>query len=279
MSYPEIEAALREHLKCNQIEKAIPVAGGCINDNYKYITDRGPFFIKVNEDAKAVKMFEAEAEGLRALAETQTFRIPEVYHFGELKHGGRQLAKLHSYRDAEVKSFGFICDNTIGSTPQINTWEESWIDFFKARLEYQLALCREKFSELYDQAYPVVENISIFFRDIPSIEPSLLHGDLWLGNCDVDNEGRWVLYDPATYWGHSEAELSILTLFSRPPQCFWEEYREYVPQAPGFDQRHELYSLYHSLNHLNIFGAGYLSMSLGIIQKLRRALAHLHNKD
>ncbi|ORX92226.1 Ketosamine-3-kinase [Basidiobolus meristosporus CBS 931.73] len=293
MSYPEIEAALREHLHCSRVEKVRPVGGGCINDNYKYITDKGPFFVKVNEDKDALHMFQAEAKGLQALAKAQAFRVPEVYHLGELANGGflimeyiqfkdgpvaekdykalgKQLARLHSFKDPEVDRFGFACDNTIGSTPQINTWKESWIDFFTARLEYQLSLARDRFSDLYNQARPVVENLPRFFEGINPIKPSLLHGDLWLGNCSMDQQGGWVLYDPATYWGHSEAELSIMTLFSGLPNEFWEEYFQHIPREPGFDQRHELYSLYHALNHLNIFGSGYASMCSRILKKLRQ---------
>jgi hypothetical protein len=34
-------------------------------------------------------------------------------------------------------------------------------------------------------------------------------------------------------------------------------YHEVVPRADGFDRRHDLYTLYHYLNHYNLFGSGY----------------------
>ena len=49
------------------------------------------------------------------------------------------------------------------------------------------------------------------------------------------------------------------------PRCagfsgsFWASYHEVIPRAPGFDDRHQLYQLYHYLNHYNLFGSGILS--------------------
>jgi fructosamine-3-kinase len=42
---------------------------------------------------------------------------------------------------------------------------------------------------------------------------------------------------------------------------FWAAYHEVIPRAPGFEDRHQLYQLYHYLNHYNLFGSGEL-MSL-----------------
>lgn len=38
-----------------------------------------------------------------------------------------------------------------------------------------------------------------------------------------------------------------------------------MPKQPGFEQRTELYKLYHYLNHYNLFGSGYRSSCTNII--------------
>jgi fructosamine-3-kinase len=40
------------------------------------------------------------------------------------------------------------------------------------------------------------------------------------------------------------------------------------PLATGSAERLELYKLYHVLNHLNLFGAGYLDQALTILRRL-----------
>ena len=40
---------------------------------------------------------------------------------------------------------------------------------------------------------------------------------------------------------------------------FWAAYHEVIPRAPGFEDRHQLYQLYHYLNHYNLFGSGKLT--------------------
>jgi len=49
---------------------------------------------------------------------------------------------------------------------------------------------------------------------------------------------------------------------------FWRAYNEVLPRAPGWEERHQLYTLYHILNHLNLFGDGYYSQAEGIMKGL-----------
>jgi fructosamine-3-kinase len=37
------------------------------------------------------------------------------------------------------------------------------------------------------------------------------------------------------------------------------------PLEPGYESRKEIYNLYHMLNHLNIFGAGYAGSVMAIV--------------
>ncbi|KAL0379591.1 UNVERIFIED_CONTAM: Protein-ribulosamine 3-kinase, chloroplastic [Sesamum angustifolium] len=45
-----------------------------------------------------------------------------------------------------------------------------------------------------------------------------------------------------------------------------------MPKQPGFEQRRDLYMLYHYLNHYNLFGSGYRSSAMSIIDDYLRML-------
>ena len=96
-------------------------------------------------------------------------------------------------------------------------------------------------------------------------QPSLLHGDLWSGNYIAGNDGRAWLIDPAVYVGNSEADLAMTELFGRFPQSFYDAYSEVNRIDSGYRERRDFYNLYHLLNHLNLFGPGYLPSVLSVI--------------
>ena len=83
---------------------------------------------------------------------------------------------------------------------------------------------------------------------------SLLHGDLWTGNVHFDMQGAAWLVDPASYHGHAEVDLAMLTLFGQPPPAFWDEYGA---PGDGWQVRQAIYQLWPALVHLRLFGAGY----------------------
>jgi fructosamine-3-kinase len=57
-------------------------------------------------------------------------------------------------------------------------------------------------------------------------------------------------------------------LFGGFERAFYEAYAEAWPMAAGHEERILLYQLYHILNHLNLFGSGYLGRAEGIIHSL-----------
>ncbi len=105
-------------------------------------------------------------------------------------------------------------DNFTGSSKQLNSSCESWLEFFKEhRLRYQLNVAYNKGyrGNVYSNGIEVIENISKFL-EIHQPPPSLLHGDLWAGNygfCD----GVPVVFDPAVYYGDRETDLAMMKLF------------------------------------------------------------------
>ena len=156
--------------------------------------------------------------------------------------------------------YGFSIDNYIGSTPQINTPKSSWVDFFReCRLHPQVRMA-------YDAGYlersamrkadSVMERLESLLPE-PD-HPSLLHGDLWGGNFMTGPDGKAWLIDPATYVGHREADLAMTELFGGFAPAFYSAYRQIANVDPEYDDRRDLYNLYHLLNHVNLFGFSYV---------------------
>ncbi|KAK4379350.1 hypothetical protein RND71_001212 [Anisodus tanguticus] len=276
--------------KATQIKGISPIGGGCINHATRYDTDAGSFFVKTNRSI-GQSMFDGEALGLNAMYETGSIRVPKPYKVGSLPTGGsyiimefiefgasrrnqsalgRKLAEMHKAAKSE-KGFGFHVDNTIGSTPQINTWMSDWVEFFaEHRLGYQLKLAREQYGDptIYERGQRLAKNLGPLFKNVV-IEPCLLHGDLWSGNITYDKNGEPVILDPACYYGHNEAEFGMSWCAGFGGD-FYKAYFEVMPEQPDFDQRRDLYMLYHYLNHYNLFGSGYRSSAMSIIDDYLR---------
>lgn len=256
------------------VTAAQPVGGGCINDGRVVSLAHGPrLFLKLNPAAPP-DMFTREAEGLAALAAAPGGpRVPGVLLAGPdfllleyLPAGhplpryaallGEQMAALHA---AAAPRFGFAHDNYLGSTPQPNAWtDDGWTFFAEQRLRYQGRLASQR-GLLSGAALRRLERLAQRLRDlVPAQPPSLLHGDLWGGNILPGPDGKACLIDPAAHFGWAEAELAMTTLFGRQPEAFYAAYAAVHPLVPGYSDRFDLYNLYHLLNHLNLFGRGYL---------------------
>ncbi|MCU7854601.1 MAG: fructosamine kinase family protein, partial [Candidatus Thiodiazotropha sp. (ex Lucinoma borealis)] len=74
--------------------------------------------------------------------------------------------------------------------------------------------------------------------------------------------------DPAVYYGARETDLAMTELFGGFGRRFYDAYQESWPLSPGYSTRKTLYNLYHILNHLNLFGSGYLGQATSMIDRL-----------
>jgi len=258
------------------------VGGGCINQGAVITTEKGrSFFVKTNRSAPP-ELFPREAEGLQALDVEEGPRVPDVFHAEEhfiiLEYldpspksekywtvFGKQLAHLHHHTHHQ---FGFHHDNYIGSTPQINTWEEDGFEFFaRHRLLYQAALGRDK-GRLTSGDVQKVETVARRLSElVPPQESSLIHGDLWTGNAITDHQGDPAIIDPAAHYGWGEAELAMTTLFGSFPDRFYRAYEDHRDLERGYRERFPVYNLYHLLNHVNLFGGSYLSQVRRVLSK------------
>ena len=61
-------------------------------------------------------------------------------------------------------------------------------------------------------------------------------------------------------------------LFGGYGRNFYAAYRESMPLDDGYERRRDLYNLYHLLNHLNLFGRGYLAQVKSTLERLLGSL-------
>lgn len=263
------------------------VSGGCINQGYAISNGQHTYFAKLNQ-ASQITMFEAEALGLQQMYDTATIRVPKPLCWGIAENScylvlewlnmeggstnswekmGHNLAAMH--KATSKQGFGWDMNNTIGSTPQINTWTDNWVEFYtNNRLGYQFKLARRKGGR-----FPQAEEL---LAAIPELlaghtpEPSLVHGDLWGGNAGFTVAGEPVILDPATYYGDREVDIAITELFGGFSGGFYRGYNEVLPLDSGYEKRKILYNLYHVVNHFNLFGGSYESQANRMISQLVR---------
>jgi fructosamine-3-kinase len=267
-----------------------PVSGGCIHQAWwAELADGSSRFVKASVTAPE-DAFEREAEGLAALGAVGAIRVPREVVAGEgegvrflvmeaISTGapppgffadfGRRFAELH--RGSRSERFGFPHDNYLGATPQPNGWETDWARFFaRHRLGHQLALARRRglagggIDRLGDRLLERLDDL----LDVAGEPACLLHGDLWSGNFLVDERGAPVLVDPACYYGHREADLAMTRLFGGFAPDFYAAYEEAWPLPAGSAERLPVYTLYHLLNHLNLFGDAYRERCVSVLERL-----------
>jgi protein-ribulosamine 3-kinase len=262
--------------------------GGCINDSRIVTIKEGrQFFVKTNSKANITPgLFETEFEALQLLAKADVIHVPEPIVYGKdfivldvFKEGnpakdwqeqmGRSLAKLHLA--TKNNRFGFSRNNYLGTTKQLNSWSDNWLEFWREqRLAYQLKLFSSKTDKddpLLQAGERLINKLDVLIGDIDE-SAVLLHGDLWSGNSAANEYGKPVIFDPASYYGHREAEIGMMRLFGGFGSKCEAAYAEIWPLEEGSEQRISLYRLYHELNHLNLFGSSYYQSCLSTIDSL-----------
>ena len=122
----------------------------------------------------------------------------------------------------------------------------------------------------------LLPKLGALFVGCEDVQPSLLHGDLWSGNHGVAlteaGESLPVIFDPACYYGHDEADFGIAHMFGGLSGDFYDAYFEERPRRDGFEERAALYELHHHLNHANIFGASYKNGAMGLMSRILQAV-------
>lgn len=273
-------------------EHVSPVVGGDISTAARIWGEHGAIFVKLCA-ASERDLFAAEADGLTALIRCDAIRAPAVLGIAstdtqtalllewldirpltgteDAMRTGAALAALHRIID---ERYGWARDNYIGRTPQRNPQSENWSRFFiqhRLQPQFERAAAHGFKGELQRNGERLCDRAPALFLDYRPAA-SLLHGDLWHGNVGVLDTGQPVLFDPACYHGDREADLAMTELFGGFPLPFYAAYRQAWPLDGDYERRKPLYNLYHVLNHLNLFGRGYLAQAERMASRLAMEL-------
>ncbi|HEV7490044.1 MAG TPA: fructosamine kinase family protein [Rhodanobacteraceae bacterium] len=244
--------------------------------------DGGPAIAKVRRGA-ATGFFKAEARGLATIRDTRAFRVPDVFAVSphgilmedlgagrpsrdDWERAGAHLAQMHR---CNGESFGFDSDGWCGESPQDNTRSAGGHAFFVERRLHPQARRARLHGLLDENDVRDLDRICGRLGDlIPAAPAVLVHGDLWTANLHACANGELALIDAAAaHHGWAETDLAMLTLFGEPPASFFAAYETQAETNSEWRERAPIYNLYHLLNHLNLFGGGYLASVRAILSR------------
>jgi fructosamine-3-kinase len=254
------------------------VGGGDINEAFHVtLADGREAFVKTRSDAHPGE-YQAEADGLRWLAQPGFIRTPEVLEVGEdflalewVQRGrlhpdgvdelGRGLARTHA---AGAPRFGSLAQGPdggarFGSLGLPNDPAEDWPTFYADRRLRPLARIARERDALSAGGVDAVLRVADRMPELAGVPepPARLHGDLWHGNVMADADGHPWLIDPSAYGGHREVDLAMLRLFGEPSDNVFNIYEEETPLSEGWEERVGLYQLAPLLVHALLFGGSY----------------------
>lgn len=228
-----ISHLLSEQLGEGEIELRNELPGGEIHAAWHLRYAGRDLFVKCDE-RELLPIFTAEADQLELLSRSKTVSVPQVWAVGSDRdysflvmeylparpldaHNafilGQQIARLHLW--SEQPQFGLDFDNDLSTTPQPNAWQRRWSTFFaEQRIGWQLELAAEKGLE-FGNIDAIVDHIQQRLASHQP-QPSLLHGDLWSGNCALGPNGPISSILPATgETGSATSRCCRCTLNSR----------------------------------------------------------------
>ncbi|KAI0529858.1 Fructosamine kinase-domain-containing protein [Xylaria digitata] len=156
------------------------------------------------------------------------------------------LAKLHSSHTSPTGKFSFHVVTYNGDLPQDNTWSGNWEACFESGFSHVLNIREVRAgpsAELDELLQPFFENmIPRLLRPLETggntIQPSLVHGDLWCGNAAITDEDteEGIVFDPSSFWGHNEYEFGNWrperNKFTRK---YFNAYHSHIPKSAPED--------------------------------------------
>lgn len=271
-----IQRTLHKIQDHSAIKEVRQVSGGDINRSYYVETMNHQYFMKGNEQVPP-HFFRAEAQGLQLIKDTNTVKVPSVYHYDEPENGeeamiamdwinpspmdaseqlGHNLAQMH---EQTAQKYGYGSPTFVGTLDQPNAWCSFWVDYYrnyrlKKQMNYAKSIKRlPKVRE--ERLEKLLERLEEWVPKHP--KASLLHGDLWGGNWMTGEDHEPYLIDPSVLYGDHAFEIAFTELFGGFPKNFYEEYEEQFPLPDHYEDLKPLYQLFYLLVHLNMFGESY----------------------
>ncbi|KAK8074124.1 hypothetical protein PG994_005023 [Apiospora phragmitis] len=166
-----------------------------------------------------------------------------------------RMAELHRTATSPDGKFGFDFTTFHGNTPIEHGWSDTWEDYFTRTTKVLL--------ELEQEAQGPNEEIRglmvpFFGKVVPrllrpletggrSIQPSLIHGDLWDGNASMDSETEMpIIFDAASFYAHNEYELGVWRQpWNKIKKPYRMRYHKHFPKSQpeeDYDDRNVLYA-------------------------------------
>ena len=268
---------------CDELGEAYPksieqVHGGDIHSSWKIEFSNKKLFLKRNDRNEKFLEFEKNClQNLKQFINRKNLVIPEVITYKNIKNIeilliewidmqnfnqkklGKGLGEMHlNSTESNPKMFGYPVKGFIGITDQKKGWEDNWIDcFLNLRIIPQLSILKSDILE--EETIKKIEKKIKLELAYHKPMNSLVHGDLWSGNVGIEENGKGVIFDPASWWADNEVDIAMTKLFGGFGKEFYEEYYKIVPLKAGFEKRIIIYNFYHILNHANMFGGSYLN--------------------
>ncbi|KAI8949376.1 Fructosamine kinase-domain-containing protein [Xylaria longipes] len=243
--------------------------------------------IKLGETGRL--MMEGEFESLKAIHSVSPDLAPQPYAWGKFKDGaslgddtyfllaqfrevGEQppnplkftarLAEFHKKSKSPTGKFGFHITTCHAKLPQAtDCWEDSWEALYKKQLAQMIRLDEEKHGE-----WPEFQKVCKLVLDIViprllgplqsegrTIEPCLVHGDLWDENTATDMDtGEPFIFDAGSFYGHNEYEIGNWRSARHrlSDKIYVRNYKRNFPVSEPedeWDDRNLLYSLRYDL--------------------------------
>lgn len=239
------------------------------------LSDRTRIVAKVGDPAGPA--LTAEAHTLRWLQDHTDLPVPRVLRCepgvlvlehidGESRFddeaqrdAARLLAGLHG---VTAGHFGFDFPTPLGGLIQPNPATRTWRGFFRDHRLMWIAEDAAAAGRIAPDTLARLRRLAPRLEEIidEPERPALLHGDVWTGNVLAAGGRIRAFLDPAAYFGHPEAELAFITLFSTFGRPFFERYHALRPIRAGFfERRRDVYNLVPLLVHARLFGGGYES--------------------
>ena len=195
------------------------------------------FFLKVAQNSTGKAMVSGEFTSMSLLHKTLTHLVPTLYAWGtyatdsnvhfflcafvemnddlpDVEKLSALLAELHKKGVNPEGRYGFPVPTLQGTIPQYTDWEDSWETFFSKSIA--MVMGNEEMAQGQD---PEMQQLCKAILDIVvprllrpletggrSIQPRLVHGDIWDGNVSTNLETNTpVVFDATCIYGHNES--------------------------------------------------------------------------